>query len=355
MTGVQAAFVTNGVPQSTRRGFLRVAGVGLAGSLAGCSALSSGPPDVSGQTGLSRDASGELDDRPVFLAGDTDALPAPPERVDSIEAAWAAIATPDAAIEPLAQGLRQGTTIAFAGGEAAAALGNLLDAVSTEASYGVETVEGRPTETVVAEPRGDTVSTYQFIREGGFDDPVLDPLGWVMGGRIPDCQTFVPERSNDDAFDRIGTATIAGRLPTGETYAGRTVGYRHSDTQDVRRYRFRSSVHAAANEGIGIEAATRVADFANDAQLTRWFPNPHERNGVAVSNNSDPIEERLHVTFEPASDRARATLTGCCGCSVDETLTYDHRIQFRWERSGLFGSTERSGGGSGVGRWDVPQ
>lgn len=334
-----------------RRTFLRLGGAGALGSLAGCTALADGPPDVETHTGLTQDTSAGLDGVSVFLAGDTGDLPVPPTTTDSIDDAEVVLATPDASTATLADAFGRGSTVAFAGGDAPAALASLLESVRGEYSYGIETVKGRPVEVTVAEPRGDTANTFQFVREGGWDDPVLDPLGWALHGRIPDCETFVPESAADDRYVPAGSAWIAGRLPSGETYAARTRASRHTDGSS-RRLRLRTTMHAAAGGGYAVAEARRVADFPNDEALMDWFPNPHERNGVEVSNRSDLIEERLDVTFSPAGNEARGALTGCCGLAA-RTLAYDHRTRWTWTDDGLLGSDSNYGGGSGRGEWHV--
>jgi hypothetical protein len=333
-----------------RRTALRVGGLALSGALAGCIALSGGRPDVNPATGLAQDTSHALETTPVFPAGDGD-LPEPPSTASSLADAEVALATPDAERPRLAEAFRDGTAVAFAGGDAPEALASLLAAVGEEFDYGVETVAGRPVGTAVAVPRGDVVDSYQFVAEGGWDDGVLDPLGWALVGRMPECSTFVPERSSDSQYAPAGSAWVVGRLPTGETYASRTVGSRY--VGDWRFFRLRTTLHAAAGDGYDVATARRVADFANDESLTEWFPNPHERGGVAVSNHSDPVEERLDVSFSPASDRTRAALTGCCGARTDGAFAYDHRTSWTWRREGLLDAESRHGGGSGRGEWHV--
>jgi hypothetical protein len=335
-----------------RRTYLRLGGLAAAGSLAGCAALSSAPPDVETNTGLDRDPSDALEETPVHLAGETDDLPELPTTAEALAHAEVALATPDATIAPLADAFREGTTVAFAGGGSQEALAALLDAVRGEYDYGIETVKGRPVGVSVAEPRGDAANTFQFVREGGWPDPVLDPVGWALDARLPDCETFVPESTADDQYVRAGSAWIAGRLQSGETYAARTRASRHTDS-NTRRLRLRTAMHAAANGGYAIAEAGRVADFPNDEGLTNWFPNPHEQNGVEVTNHSNPIEERLDVSFSPAGDDARGALTGCCGLTTDGEYAYDHRTRWIWTDDGLLGSESRYGGGSGRGEWHV--
>jgi hypothetical protein len=335
-----------------RRTCLRLGGLAATGSLAGCAALSSAPPDVETNTGLGGNPRDALEEEPVFLAGDAGDLPEPPETADALADAEIVLATSDAEIVLLADAFRHGTTVAFAGGGSQAALASLLDALGGEYDYGIETVEGRPVGVSVAEPRGDTANTFQFVREGGWDDPVLDPLGWARHARLPDCETFVPESSADDQYARAGSAWIAGRLPSGETYAARTRASKHTDA-GTRRLRLRTAMHAAANGGCPITEARRVGDFPNDENLLDWFPNPHERNGVEVTNRSSPIEERLDVSFSPAGDDARGALTGCCGLTTAGEYAYDHRTRWIWTDDGLLGSDSRYGGGSGRGEWHV--
>jgi len=332
-----------------RRSTLRLGGLALAGGLAGCSALGD-QPDVDPNTGLAADTSAELEETPVYLAGDVDALPDPPARTDSLDDAEVALATPDADRTPLAAAFREGTTVAFAGNGAPDALRVLLAAVDDEYHYGIETIEGQAVEPAVAVPRERVVHTIQFLREGGWEG-VLDPLGWALNPRVPDCRTFVPESTFDDRFSGLGSAWIVGRFASGETYASRTTASRYDG--DVWRLRVRTTTHAASGGGYAVDGARRVADFPNDESLSDWFPNPHERNGIEVSNHSDPIAERLDVSFAPTNARARAALTGCCGVTVNGVVGYDHRTTFQWTNDGLLDSDSRYGGGTGRGEWHV--
>lgn len=334
-----------------RRTFLRLGGGAVLGPLAGCSALADGPPDVETNTGLRGNPRVELDGVSVFLAGDAGDLPDPPTTTETLEDAEVVLATPDASMASLADAFRQGRVVAFAGGDAPAALASLLDSLRGAYSYGIETVKGRPVEVSVAVPGGDTVDTFQFVREDGWDDPVLDPLGWALHGRIPDCETFVPESTADDQYTHTGSAWIAGRLWSGETYAARTRASRHTN-DTARRFRLRTTMHAAANDDYAVEEARRVADYPNDESLMDWFPNPHERNGIEVTNHSDLIEERLDVSFSPTANEARGALTGCCGLEA-RTLAYDHQTRWRWTDSRGFGSDSHYGGGSGRGEWHI--
>ncbi len=322
------------------------------GSLAGCAALASGPPDVDPNTGLGQNPASALDSVPVFLAGEPSALPDVPMRVDSLGDARVALATPDAPLPPLAEAFRNDTTVAFAGNNAPGALASLLAFVSDGFHYGIETVVGKSVKTTVAVPNRDTVDTYQFVHESGWDDPTLDPVGWTLDGRLPDCETFVPESASDEQYARVGSAWLVGRLASGETYAARTVGRRHT-SPDARRLRLRTTVHAAANEGFAIDEARRVADFPNDESLLDSFPNPHERDGVAVANYSDLIENRLEVSISPATDRTERGLTGCCGLTTGGAYAYDHRTRWVYTNNGLVGSKSHYGGGTGRGEWHI--
>ncbi|MFB6120683.1 MAG: hypothetical protein ABEJ68_06155 [Halobacteriaceae archaeon] len=331
-----------------RRSLLRCGAPAVLGAVAGCSALATDAPNVNPSTGLDQDTSAALDDRPVARLGDVAALPAPPAETDALSDARVALATADADVARLADAMRDGTTVAFAGPECQAALRTVLTTVGDDFHYGVESISGRPVELVVAEPRGDAVATYQFVAEGGWDDPILDPLGWALVGRTPECDTFVPERSDADAFARLGATHVAGRLPTGETYASRTVGHEREG-----QLRLHTAVHAASSGGYPVAETRRVADFPNDGALAKWFPNPHEQNGVEASNHSDPVAERLDVSFSPTGDRTRGAMTGCCGVTATDALGYDYALRCRWTRDGLFGSNTRHGGAEGRGEWHV--
>jgi hypothetical protein len=336
-----------------RRSLLGTGAGAVAGALAGCSTLASGRPAVETNTGLDRDASAALDAESVFRTGDVGSLPEPPTTADSLSSAAVALATPDADAARLAEALRAGTAVALVGDGAPDAFRALLERVADTFHYGVESVHGRPHGPLVAVPRGETVETFWVVREGGWNDPVLDPVGWALDGRLPDCRTFVPDRAADSQYAPAGTAWVAGRLPSGETYAARTRAERYVGDGPAPSLRFRTTLHAAANGGYPVTEARRVADFANDRQLSDWFPNPHERGGVAVSNHSGPIDERLEVAFEPTTDRARAALTGCCGATVDGAVAYDHRTTWDWRRESLLASRGHHGGGTGRGTWHV--
>ena len=344
------------MPSTNRRRFLASAGAAGLVALAGCNAFGgAGRPDVNTGSGLDENTSHTFQaDDAVYLAGDSDDLPEPPATADTIEDADAVLATANADRTDLAQALRSGIPVAFAAGDVQNALRGLLESVRQNHTFGVETVRGRPVETAVAVPGGDgTVETYTFVAEGGWDDPVLDPFGWALVGRVPECDTFVPESSADDEYEYAGSAFVVGRLDTGETYASRTTGTVRRYENGQRHARLRTTMHAAANDDYAVEQAQRIADFPNDEEVMDWFPNPHTRNGVRVSNHSNPIDETLNVAFAPASDRARSALTGCCGASVGESLAYDHETSFKWKRDELFGSDTHHGGGSGRGEWHL--
>lgn len=57
--------------------------------------------------------------------------------------------------------------------------------------------------------------------------------------------------------------------------------------------------------------ARRVADVPNDESLIDSFPNPHERDGVAVANYSDLIENRLEIAISPTTDRTEQGYRNC--------------------------------------------
>ncbi|WP_232687019.1 hypothetical protein [Halobacterium zhouii] len=342
------------MPSTNRRRFLATVGAAGTTALAGCSAFGGGRPDVNPASGLSEDTSHALEDEAVYLAGETADLPDPPTTTDTVEDADAVLATASADRVELVRAFRAGKPVAFAREGAQNALRGLLERVRQEYTFGVETVVGRPVETVVAVPGGNgTVETYTFVAEGGWPDPVLDPFGWALVGRVPECDTFVPESSADSEYDYAGSAHVAGRLDTGETYVSRTTGSVRRYENDQRHVRLRTAMHVAANDGYAVERAQRVADFANDEETTNWFPNPHTQNGVEVSNHSDPVDETVDVTFTPVSGRTRSALTGCCGVSIEESVAYDHETDFEWKHDRLLGSDVHHGGGTGRGEWHL--
>lgn len=340
------------MPSSNRRGFLAALGTAGTVGLAGCSSFTTSAADVDPHTGLDQDTSAALEDRAVYLAGDTDDLPRPPETTDSLSEADVALATPDANRADLAAAFRDGKLVAFAGDGSQDALAELLDAVSADYQYGLERVRGRPIGLAAAEPRAGTAATYTFVREGGWDEPVLDPLGWVEHGRLPDCQTFVPERSRDDQYERAGSAHVVGRLESGETYASRTEASVNRESGE-RFVRLRSKLHAAANDGFPVEEAVRETDLPDDQPIHHVFPNVHTRNGVQARNTSSTLRSTFGVAFTPKSDRARGALTGCGGLRTEGSLAYDYRASFQWQRDRLLDSDRHYGSASGRGEWHL--
>jgi hypothetical protein len=337
---------------STRRSFLAAAGTAGVAGLAGCAAFRSGLPDVNPATGLSQDTSHALDNEAVYLAGDASDLPDPPNTADSPAAATAVLATPNADRVALARALRDGKPVAIAGTSCQDALRGLLESVRREFTFGVESVRGRPVPVAVADPRADTVETYVFVDDGGWEQPVLDPFGWALAGRVPECKTFVPESSMDDEFAYAGAATIAGRLRTGETYASRTEAS-VARQDDERFVRLRTDLHAAANDGYPVEEVSREMDFPNDQHLDDMWPNANTRDGVQVGNYSSPIESRFEIEVTPESDRARATLTGCGGVQVHGAVAYDFRVRPQWKRDELLGSDRHRAEATGRGEWHL--
>ncbi|MCD2203258.1 hypothetical protein [Halobacterium sp. KA-6] len=338
---------------STRRRFLAAVGTTGIAALAGCSAFDGGRPDVNTGSGLHADTSRALDDEAVYLAGDTDDLPDPPNTNDAVAGADIVLATASADRGDLVRALRAGKPVAFAAGDVQAALRSLLEAVRGEYTFGVEAVRARPVETVVAIPNANgTVETYTFVDDGGWDDPALDPLGWALVGRVPECDTFVPESSADSMYDYAGAAHVVGCLETGEAYASRTVA--SVSRQDTGQYvRLRTTLHAAAGDGYAVEEAVRSADLPDDQRLDSVFPNPHTRNGVQVANVSDTIRSQFAVELTPASDRARSALTGCGGFRTEGAVGYDHRSSFQWKRDRLLGSDRHYASATGRGEWHL--
>ncbi|MUV61582.1 hypothetical protein GJ634_13100 [Halobacterium sp. CBA1126] len=302
-------------------------------------------------SGLAADTSRALNDEAVSLAGDAGDLPEPPHTAEAVADADVVLATASADRAPLTRALRTGKPVAFAGGDAQSALRGLLEDVRGEYTFGVEAVRARPVETAVAVPSGTgTIETYTFVDDGGWADPVLDPLGWALVGRVPDCDTFTPESSMDSAYDYAGAAHVVGRLETGEAYAARTVASvaRQDGGQFVR---LRTTLHTEANDGYAVEEAGRSADLPDDQRLHSVYPNPHTRNGVRVSNTSDTTRSRFAIELTPASARARSALTGCGGFRTEGTVGYDHRCGFQWKRDRLLGSDRHYATATGRGEW----
>jgi hypothetical protein len=341
------------MPSTNRRQFLVAAGVAGVTGLAGCSELgNSGRPDVDPHTGLTDDPSAELETEAVFLAGDAGSLPDPPETAASVADADVVLATRSADRRTLVGAFRDGKPVAFAGHDAQDALVDVLSRVGDDYTFGTETVRARPVDPVVAVPRGDTVATYTLVDEGGWDDPVLDGLGWALGGRVPDCRTFVPEHSSDSLFAHAGATHVAGRLETGEAYASRTTA--SVSRQEGDQYvRLRTTLHAEASDGYAVEEALREADLPDDQRLHEVWPNPHSQHGVRVANVSDTVRSRFGVEVTPDSARARSALTGCGGLQTEGGLAYDHRTSVDWKRDGLLGADRRYAEATGRGEWHL--
>ncbi|AFK21586.1 hypothetical protein E6P09_15645 (plasmid) [Haloferax mediterranei ATCC 33500] len=301
-------------------------------------------------TGLDQETGPALDEAAVYIAGDNSDLPKPSSTTESIEDAGAVLATAAASRTKLAQAFRAGKPVAVAGGGATDAMRGLLNSVREDYSFGIEMVRARPVKVVVADPRGDTVETYTFVAEGGWDDPVLDPFGWVLVGRLPECDTSVPESSVDDMFEYAGAAHVIGRLPTGETYASRSeVSVSQQETGQFAR--LQTKLHSAANERYAIEEAVREADFPDDQRLNEVYPNSHTQNGVQVANVSDTTRSTFAIKVTPASSRARSALTGCGGFQTEGKLAYDHRTSFQWKRDSLLNTNRHYASSTGRGEW----
>ena len=338
------------MPSNRRRRFLVAAGTAALAGVAGCTALGSSRPDVNPATGLAQDTSQALNDVAMYVAGDDSNLPNPPVTTESLVNADGVLATATADRTKLAHAFRAGKPVAVAGGGATDAVHGLLDSVQEDYSFGVEMVRARPVKVVVADPRGDTVETYTFVAEGGWDDPILDPVGWALVGRVPECDTFVPESSMDDRFQYAGAAHIVGRLPTGETYASRSEA--SVSRQDAGLFvRLQTKLHAATNDGYAVEKAVREADFPDDKRLTDVYPNSHAQNGVQVANVSDTIRSTFTIEVTPASPRARSALTGCGGLQTEGGLAYDHRTSFQWKHDRPLDTDRHYGSATGRGEW----
>ncbi|MFB6269062.1 MAG: hypothetical protein ABEH83_03905 [Halobacterium sp.] len=340
------------MPSTNRRRVLAAVGAAGTAAVAGCSALTTSAADVNPGTGLSDDASAALDGVAVSLAGSTEDLPTPPEEADSLADADAVLATPGADRADLAAAFRDGKHVAFAGDGCQRALAALLRAVRADYRYGVEQVRARPVSVAAAVPRDGTAATYTFVREGGWDEPVLDPLGWVEHGRLPECDTFVPEHFKDDEYAAAGAAHVVGRLESGETYASRSVA--SVNRQDGEQFvRLRSTVHAAANDGYPVEEAVRETDLPDDQRVDSVFPNAHTQQGVQARNTSDSTRATFAVAFTPQSDRARGALTGCGGFQTRGALAYDHLTGFQWKRDRVLCSDRHYAEATGRGEWHL--
>ena len=338
------------MPSTSRRNLLAAAGtVALVGS-AGCNALGSSRPDVNPSTGLSQETSQALEDELVYVTENDDELPTPPRTTDSLADASAVLATATADQIGLADVLRAGKPVAVVGDGAIASVRSLLDHVRDEYAGGLETVRARPVPLVVADPRGESVETFTFVGGDGWNDPVLDPFGWALTGRVPECDTFVPESSTDDQFTDAGAAHVVGRLQTGETYVSRseaTVGQQESDLV----IRLRTKLHTAANDGYAIEEAVRETDLPDDQHLHTVFPNPHTQNGIEVTNASDTTRSTFGIRVTPDSPRARGTLTACGGFQTEGTLEYDYLTSFQWKHGELLDTKRHYATPTGRGEW----
>jgi hypothetical protein len=338
------------MPSTDRRYFLNAVGAASLAGIAGCTTSGNSRPDVNPATGLAQDTSQSIDTEAVYVAGDDNGLPNPPTTTESLEHADAVLATPSADRTKLVRPFHAGKPVAVAGGGAPSAVQALLDTVREEYSFGMELVRGRPVEIVVVDPRGDTVETYTFVAEGGWTDPILDPFGWALVGRVPECDTFVPESSRDDMFEYAGAAHIVGRLPTGETYVSRSEA--SVNRQDAGLFvRLRTKLHAAANDGYAVEKAHREADFADDKRIDQVYPNTHTQNGVQLANVSDTLRSTFGIEVTPASSRAHSALTGCGGLQTEDGLAYDHRTSFQWKQDKFLDTRRHYGSTSGRGEW----
>jgi hypothetical protein len=338
------------MPSRSRRNLLAAAGtVALIGS-AGCTALGSSRPDLNPSTGLSQDTSHALDDELVYVTEPDADLPTPPTTTDSLAEASAVLATAVADRPTLTDVLRAGKPVAVAGESATATMRDLLDRIQDTYSGGLETVRARPVPLVVADPSGETLETFTFVGDGGWSDPILDPFGWGLTGRVPDCDTFVPESSTDDQFDYAGAAHVVGRLQTGETYVSRSEAAVNQLDED-RLIRLRTKLHTAANDGYAIEEAVRETDLPDDQHLHTVFPNPHTQNGVEVVNMSDSSRSTFGIRVTPESPRARSALTGCGGFRTGRTLEYDYLTSFQWKQNGLLGTERHYASPTGRGEW----
>jgi hypothetical protein len=338
------------MPTRSRRHFLTVIGTASLVGSAGCLGLGNSRPDVNPATGLAQDTSQSLDAEVVYVAGDATNLPNPPATTESLDNADAVLATASADRATLVQAINARKPVAVAGGGAPSAVQALLNTVREEYSFGMELVRGRPVKVAVADPRGDTVETYTCVADGGWDDPILDPFGWALAGRVPECDTFVPESFRDERFEYAGAAHIVGRLPTGETYVSRSEA--SVNRQDAGQFvRLRTTIHAAANDGYAVEEVHREADFADDKRLDQVYPNTHTQNGVQVANVSDTLRSTFGIEVTPESSRARSALTGCGGLETEGGLAYDHLTSFQWKQDKFLNTDRHYGSTSGRGEW----
>jgi hypothetical protein len=338
------------MPPSSRRRLLAAVGTAAAAGSAGCLGGTTSRPDVNPATGLSQDTSQALADESVYVLDADGDLPTPPKTADSLEAATAVLAAASADRAQFVDALRAGKPIAFAGNGGPDTMRATLESVADEYSFGVEAVRARPVEVVVADPRGDTVDTFTFVAEGGWDEPVLDPFGWALAGRIPECDTFTRESTMDDDFEYAGAAHVVGSLSTGETYAARSEA--SIERQDDELFvRLKTALHAAANDGYAIEEAIREADLPDDQHLDTVYPNPHSQNGVQIRNTSDIVRSTFGFELTPDSPRGRSAMTGCGGFRTENTLAYDHRTSVRWKRDTLLDTDRHYASPTGRGEW----
>lgn len=338
------------MPSSSRRHFLAAIGTAALAGSGGCIGSGKDRPDVNPGTGLSQDTSQALDDETIYVSSTDRDLPTPPTTADSLADATAVLAATDANNGPLTQAVRAGKPVAIVGDSATTTMRGLLDSVSGEYSFGVEMVRARPVDVVVVDPRDNTVETYTFVADGGWNDSVLDPFGWALTGRVPESDTSVPESSMDEAFEYAGATHVVGCLPTGETYAARSVAS-VKDQDDRMFVDLQTQLHAAANDGYAIEEAIRETDLPDDQHLGTVYPNPHTQNGVQVTNISDTVQSTFGIELTPDRPRARSALTGCGGFRTEGTLAYDYRTSVQWKRDTLLDTERHYATATGRGEW----
>lgn len=339
------------MPSRGRRNFLATAGSAALIGSAGCTALGSTRPDLKPSTGLSQDTSHTLEDELVYVTESDGHPPTPPTTTDSLADASAVLATATADRMALAEALRAGKPVALAGDNATTTVRSLLDRIQDTYWGGLETVPSRPVPLIVADPRGEAVDTFTFVGDDGWSDPVLDPFGWALTGRVPECDTFVPTSSTDNQFEYAGAAHVVGRLQTGETYISRSEST--VDQQDDDLFiRLRTKLHTAANDGYAIEEGVRETDLPDDQHLHTVFPNPHTKNGVEVANVSDTSRSTFRIQVAPESPRARSALTACGGFRTAGALEYDYLTSFQWKQTGLLTTKRHYAGPTGRGVWN---
>ncbi|MEF8813383.1 MAG: hypothetical protein V5A55_06140 [Halovenus sp.] len=338
------------MPSSSRRRLLAAVGTAALAGAAGCVGSGNDRPDVNPGTGLSQDTSQALDDEAIYVVSADSDLPTPPTAAGSLADATAVLAAATADRAPLTQAVRAGKPVAIVGDSAPTTMRGLLASVRGEYSFGVEMVRARPVEVVVIDPRGDTVETYTFVADGGWKDPVLDPFGWALAGRVPESDTALPESAMDDAFEYAGAAHVVGRLPTGETYASRSVAS-VAEQDDWVFVDLQTTLHAAANDGYAIEEALREADLPDDQHLDTVYPNPHTQNGVQITNVSSTVQSTFGIELTPESPRARSALTGSGGFRTESALAYDYRTSVQWKHDTLLDTDRHYATATGRGEW----